>query len=961
MNYYAQGGQAYGLKALAQELPQYGRGGDSIVAHINPEEAMMLKAMGGSGTINPVTGLPEFLPKFVRQAARVFTKPIQQVFKAGTEGVKAIQNIPGIKQISDVATQAVRPIDQALVGLDKFVGKTIPGGYGTLAAIAASMIPGGQFAALGLSKSAALGGLGALTGSGVMRKGGSFNLQGALVGGALAYGSAKLMTGLEGAANTLPSATVDAAGNLTNAGAQSALTGTSAGYTPSNFLSGTSLGAGQGISSLTPTANALAGVGDFVAPAFTGGTSGGISGLSAAAAPASFGLQAAVPAAGTASIGLGNIAVQPTLLQSAGNFLTNLPSNVANKASGAFDALTTPSNYSDFAKDYAGNVAKIGEGAKNLITGAPNAAAGFKAAGATLSNTALPIAFGMQGMTALDEQRNFLNEQKAAGNIAQAEYDAAMAEIDRSVAVARDAVARNPFNSNPDRSATIGDTDYRRADADENLYNRFNQNQTLYAKGGEVEHFFIGGLSEKIAALAANAAPSGAGFQNLKSEGMPSPQSSGGISSGSNLGVGFQNLRSEGMRFPTDSQGRIVSTSTIPKTFTGDVNYFSSPEYQAFQKSGMTEDGSVRMESADLAYTSPYFGMGLSSSFGRRQDQAYEDYLKRIKEVPQRRLDSMTPMPDVFPTGGGARFDQREYNLANPNTRNDIDYVEIGGLGLGGLLDKSGITLYDKLSEKNRIYDDLMNKNYAVGGSIDDESGMDEARGLYQGNLSNGFMNMGSTPAYDKGGKVSTSTRDKERRDYLDMLDAEFMFPPAQYVEGMGFMSPPQSVGGKIGANFDALGGNLRAGVSGTAMRDPEGNIRAMPGMFDVGYKGQVGPGELDVGLQRAIRAMPGRNKDYALNAKYSVKFAEGGQPRFLSGGGDGMSDSIKASINGTQEARLADGEFVIPSDVVSHLGNGSSKAGAKRLYSMMDKVRSARTGTKRQGKQINPKQFMPV
>jgi hypothetical protein len=106
---------------------------------------------------------------------------------------------------------------------------------------------------------------------------------------------------------------------------------------------------------------------------------------------------------------------------------------------------------------------------------------------------------------------------------------------------------------------------------------------------------------------------------------------------------------------------------------------------------------------------------------------------------------------------------------------------------------------------------------------------------------------------------------------------------------------------------------------------------------------------------------MPGRNKDYAVNAKYSMKFAEGGQPRFLSGGGDGMSDSIKASINGTQEARLADGEFVIPADVVSHLGNGSSKAGAKRLYSMMDKVRSARTGTKRQGKQINPKQFMPA
>jgi hypothetical protein len=91
------------------------------------------------------------------------------------------------------------------------------------------------------------------------------------------------------------------------------------------------------------------------------------------------------------------------------------------------------------------------------------------------------------------------------------------------------------------------------------------------------------------------------------------------------------------------------------------------------------------------------------------------------------------------------------------------------------------------------------------------------------------------------------------------------------------------------------------------------------------------------------------------------TSLAAGGQPRFLSGGGDGMSDSIKANINGNQPARLADGEFVIPADVVSHLGNGSSKAGAKQLYSMMDKVRSARTGTKKQGKQINPARFMPA
>jgi hypothetical protein len=89
-----------------------------------------------------------------------------------------------------------------------------------------------------------------------------------------------------------------------------------------------------------------------------------------------------------------------------------------------------------------------------------------------------------------------------------------------------------------------------------------------------------------------------------------------------------------------------------------------------------------------------------------------------------------------------------------------------------------------------------------------------------------------------------------------------------------------------------------------------------------------------------------------------TLGYAMGG---YLNGGGDGMSDSIPATIEGKQPARLADGEFVIPADVVSHLGNGSSKAGSKRLYAMLDKVRQARTGTKKQGKQINPNKYMPA
>lgn len=89
--------------------------------------------------------------------------------------------------------------------------------------------------------------------------------------------------------------------------------------------------------------------------------------------------------------------------------------------------------------------------------------------------------------------------------------------------------------------------------------------------------------------------------------------------------------------------------------------------------------------------------------------------------------------------------------------------------------------------------------------------------------------------------------------------------------------------------------------------------------------------------------------------------YASGGNPRLLKGPGDGMSDNIPAVIGNKQPARLADGEFVVPADVVSHLGNGSTDAGAKHLYAMMDKVRTARTGKKAQGKQIKPEKYLPA
>lgn len=132
----------------------------------------------------------------------------------------------------------------------------------------------------------------------------------------------------------------------------------------------------------------------------------------------------------------------------------------------------------------------------------------------------------------------------------------------------------------------------------------------------------------------------------------------------------------------------------------------------------------------------------------------------------------------------------------------------------------------------------------------------------------------------------------------------------------------------------------MRARIA-AARKRAEDAMRANPYRFAIGG---------DVPL--AMKGAPDNEK-----APYGL--AQGGMARFIDGDGDGMSDSIPAMIDGQQPARLADGEFVIPADVVSHLGNGSTKAGANQLYAMMDRVRQARTGTKQQGREIEPSKYM--
>jgi hypothetical protein len=100
--------------------------------------------------------------------------------------------------------------------------------------------------------------------------------------------------------------------------------------------------------------------------------------------------------------------------------------------------------------------------------------------------------------------------------------------------------------------------------------------------------------------------------------------------------------------------------------------------------------------------------------------------------------------------------------------------------------------------------------------------------------------------------------------------------------------------------------------------------------------------GLMDIASAAAARG--GNVQQYNLGG-----YSDGG--RLLRGPGDGVSDSIPATIGNRQPARLADGEFVIPARIVSEIGNGSTEAGARKLYAMMDRVQRARAKTTGKGK----------
>ena len=193
-------------------------------------------------------------------------------------------------------------------------------------------------------------------------------------------------------------------------------------------------------------------------------------------------------------------------------------------------------------------------------------------------------------------------------------------------------------------------------------------------------------------------------------------------------------------------------------------------------------------------------------------------------------------------------------------------------------------------------------------------------------------------------------------------------------IPGGGGSGRPVGGGPIAGRGGPRYGGSVNPGYidngDGT-YSDAEGNIYDEDGNLIEEARIAARAGGRIRAMQAGGLPTPPNPYGAAVGEDYNFGFSGGGEmpTEYLAGGkllegpGDGMSDSIPAVIRGkgVQRAALADGEFVVPADVVSHLGNGSTKAGAKKLYAMMDRIREARTGRTRQAPEVKPNKYLPA
>ena len=595
----------------------------------------------------------------------------------------------------------------------------------------------------------------------------------------------------------------------------------------------------------------------------------------------------------------------------------------------------------------------------------------------------------------------------------------------------------------------------------ENPYDRYGSVNRRYAEGGEVKNFAFGGLSNALTRFTqpiekAIVQPVGQALPFLKDVAPYAGILAAPFIANPAMAVGVGALSS--------GFGRPGTGFDMKRALMGGIAAYGASTLGA----GVEAAGTTPMardfdaESLNEAVSKPFFRdtdamqRGVGNLLGSDSDAATKAFGTKAGIYK-------SGIPLVMGTSGMMAIDEAS------KMREEAE--RSAGAGR-----QSQADMLARIAKGKKRAEEAVRENpymYAMGGSVDDESGMDEARGLMQGNLQKGLFGMG----YAEGGLLTPSS-DLVKAQTLPFLgtpsnppvnlpanyqDARQAFEKAQQAEMENYRNAPYDPnriipgigiamigndqfgqqfgsatdaekfnqfyklynqtqgpsapvgnapvpipmpqqpgfdptagqntpkinpggsqptpmpinnpigGGSAGTPMPPAGSNRAAYESFYASQNPRGGLTSLLGSLNssnvydrmarlppimqkpMQLRQQFAP-------QGGLRGMAQPNRFSLFNRNMPTRrFAEGGTPRFLSGGGDGMSDSIKANIEGTQEARLADGEFVIPADVVSHLGNGSSKAGAKQLYSMMDRVRKARTGNEKQGRQIKPTKLMPA
>lgn len=275
-------------------------------------------------------------------------------------------------------------------------------------------------------------------------------------------------------------------------------------------------------------------------------------------------------------------------------------------------------------------------------------------------------------------------------------------------------------------------------------------------------------------------------------------------------------------------------------------------------------------------------------------------------------------------------------NIIGSTPATDTGYTGGGGFDIGNLLSRLGTSAFNSLKSAftKDGKTDWRNVAAAAGGLY----------GLYQSNRpqeKTGYQ--GGIPKYEAVREAVPRTYDPDRRPGSG---------GQRYFSQTQFAAPGDAATAARAAAKEEV-----AGLESLNRANPAQQRRVNP-TTEAAQKGAESAKVREgTDASKVIETTP--VPKYATGGILAL--AKGGQPRYLSGTTDGMADKIPARIDGKQEARLSHGEFVIPADVVGHLGNGNSEAGAQRLYAMMDRIRKARTGTTKQGKQVNPDKFLPV